>query len=71
MAYGLELGVQPAQPSPWNAVNIEKVVNGFIVRVGCRTFVSKDWDEVNTALGEYWMAPETAKKKYLGEDKVV
>lgn len=43
---------------------IQAVENGFIVRVGCKTFVSKDWAEISQGLEEYWKDPRQAEKKY-------
>ena len=50
-------------PNPQGA-EIRKVANGFIITVGCKTFVSKDWGEVATGLGEYWENPTVAEKKF-------
>lgn len=46
------------------SANIRKVANGFIVEIGCQTFVSKDWTEVSLGLAEYWENPEKARRKY-------
>jgi hypothetical protein len=32
--------------------------------VGCKTFVSKDWNEIAVGLLEYFINPEEAMKKY-------
>lgn len=45
-------------------VGIKKADNGFIVRVGCKTFVETDWDKVQKALSEYWKDPLGAKRKW-------
>lgn len=45
-------------------ITINKVSNGFIVRVGCRTLVSMSWHEVNAALEHYWRNPREAEKIY-------
>lgn len=45
-------------------VKIEKVENGFIVAVGCKKFVAKDWEELSTGLREYWDNPVEARRKY-------
>ena len=50
-------------------VQIAKCENGFIVRVGCKTFISKEWEEVSLGLAEYWKDPVNAKKLYCKEDK--
>lgn len=48
---------------PANAM-IRPVENGFIAEVGCKTFVSQDWEELAAALGEYWKNPMKAEKKF-------
>jgi hypothetical protein len=53
------------QSSPtWYEVHIEKVANGWIVRIGCKTFVSTSWQEITEKLWEYWEDPLTAQKRY-------
>lgn len=46
---------------------IEKVANGFIVVVGCRTFVAASWEEASKGLALYWKDPIAAEKKYVKE----
>ena len=48
-----------------NEVHITKVSNGFIVHVGCQTFVGRDWEEVSGGLDLYWIHPEKAEQLYL------
>ena len=56
---------QAEQPSsPLCDVNISKVSNGFIVIVGCATFVSQDWREIADGLALYWKDPAKAQEKY-------
>lgn len=43
---------------------IRPVENGFIAEVGCKTFVSQDWEEIAAALGEYWKDPQKAEAKF-------
>ena len=43
---------------------IRPVENGFIAEVGCKTFVSQDWEELAAALGEYWKNPTKAEAKF-------
>lgn len=50
--------------STYYDVTITKVTNGFIVRVGCMTFVDKDWKTISIKLGEYWKDPVAAREKY-------
>jgi hypothetical protein len=54
---------QPAA-SRFSEILINKVANGFIVRVGCSTFVALDWKYVATGLGEYFNDPKAAAGKY-------
>ena len=39
-------------------------INGWIVKVGCATFVETDWNKICKALKEYWDNPVKAEKKY-------
>ncbi len=61
---GGELGRanRPIDPSPHiiYPVEITRAHNGFIVRVGCKTFVSKQWSEVAIELGAYYANPSKA-----------
>lgn len=45
-------------------VIIKKVANGFVLEIGCSTFVAKSWSEAATGLGEYFTDPVAAEKKY-------
>jgi hypothetical protein len=47
-----------------HSVTINPVYNGFIVKVGCKTLVSKDWKEISDGLAEYWQDPAAAEKKF-------
>ncbi len=49
----------------WHEVKIEKVTNGFIVKIGCKTFVATSWHDLSKKLGEYWADPKAAEKKYV------
>ena len=51
--------------SKWNSVKIIKVENGFIVNIGCKTFVARSWAQVSDGLIDYWDDPAVAEKKYL------
>ncbi len=54
-----------APPSqPYSNANVRKVENGFILEIGCKTFVAKNWEEASTGLKEYWDDPRAAQKKY-------
>ncbi len=56
--------VIPAPVDLPKSCTIEKVANGFIIVVGCKTLVAKTWDEAARGLGEYWDNPAEAEKKY-------
>jgi len=49
---------------PKRTVNIDKAINGFIVRIGCSTFVAKTWAEASKGLAEYWDDPIKAERKF-------
>ena len=56
-------------PADIYPVSIDMVENGFIIKVGCKTFVSTDWKEAAKALGEYFDKPITAMNKYCYQKK--
>lgn len=58
-------GGPPPLVSKWHSVTIKKVNNGFIVEVGCKTFVSVRWQDVASALANYWTDPNEAERMYL------
>ena len=45
-------------------VEIEKVANGFVVTVGCKTLVFTNQLELNKAMALYWRDPVAAEKRY-------
>lgn len=55
--------VEPVPTCP--EVSIQKVQNGFIVHVGCKTFVSQSWDEVSEGLSDYYAHPAKAIRKWV------
>ena len=58
-------GGPPAPGNRWpKDITISKVANGFIVHIGCKTLVGKDWGEVSNGLDLYWVHPEEAEKLY-------
>ena len=60
------MSISHAPSSRWsNEAVITKVDNGFIVRIGCKTLIGRDWDEVSNGLDLYWVDPEAAEKLYL------
>ena len=48
-------------------VHIQKVANGYVIKIGCATFVETSWDKVQKGIKEYFDDPEKAKKKYYKE----
>ncbi len=48
-------------------VAIRKIANGFIINVGCKIFVAKEWEEVVDGVGLFFKDPEAAYKKYVKE----
>ena len=54
----------PPSYTPWREIHITKVANGFIINIGCKTFIAKTWLEASTGLAEYWIDPMQAEKKY-------
>jgi len=57
--------------SPYQTVGITKVSNGFIVYVGCKTFIAKTWTDVSEALALYYNNPEEARAKYCEDEPTV
>lgn len=45
-------------------VQIKRVANGFVLNIGCQTFVAKTWDDASDGLRDYWKDPVAAEKKY-------
>lgn len=60
-----QLGAQTN--STCHPVKIMKVNGGFIVHVGCQTFVEKDWKELSSKIEEYWNNPIEVEKKYCNK----
>jgi len=54
----------------YQEVKIEKVSNGFIIKVGCLTLVSTSWKEISKGLEEYWEDPEKAEEKFKKKHKL-
>jgi hypothetical protein len=59
----------PVMAGVLNDVSISRVENGFIIRVGCKTFISHSWEEVSAGLGMYFTDPVRAQKVYCKETK--
>ena len=51
----------------YKEVSINKAENGFIIKVGCKTFVETSWDRAQRCLAEYWKDPVAAENKYCGK----
>jgi len=60
---------QPAVPISHFDIILKKVENGFIVNIGCKTFVSQKWDEVADGLKLHFEDPQAAYKKYVDVKK--
>ena len=50
--------------SKYRTVTIDAAENGFVVIIGCKTFVETSWENVSEKLLEYWIDPVAAEKKY-------
>ena len=50
-------------------VRINRVENGFIVHVGCKTFVAHTWDEVSDGLYLFYEDPRAAYDKFVRKKK--
>ena len=55
-------GVIPSKPN--YEININRVENGFIVRVGCKIFCFAEWVLASEALALWFKNPEEAMKQY-------
>jgi hypothetical protein len=47
------------------SINIDPVLNGYIVRVGCQTVVFDNKPALLSALSEYLDKPEEVEKRFL------
>jgi len=54
----------PQRAVPNIRVSIEKAINGFVIKVGCQTFVATNWDDVSNGLKLYWENPKEAQEKF-------
>ena len=58
-------GAPGMNPTPaFQDVVIKKVDNGFILEIGCKTFVETDWGRVAMGLDFYWRDPVGAEKHF-------
>ncbi len=55
-----------ARKNEWREVGILKVENGYVVHVGCKTFVFEKWVDAIQTISDYWNNPKAAEKKYCG-----
>ena len=56
--------------SQFRQVKINKVANGFIVEVGCKTLVADVWEKVADGLSMYFKDPVAAEKKYCAAQEL-
>ena len=58
---------EPPQAVRWHPITIKRVTNGFIVEVGCRTFVKENWRDVVEGITKYWKDPLETEKEYCSK----
>lgn len=51
-------------------VTIRKVNQGFIIQIGCQTFVSTDEKKMFGSISEYFEYPDESEKKYVEKNTV-
>jgi hypothetical protein len=56
--------VQQAATSRNQEVTIQHVENGFVITIGCKTFVAERWSTVANGLDDYWVDPVGAERKF-------
>ena len=61
---GLLTDIYDTTQPKWHTVTIDAAENGFVVIIGCKTFVETSWENVSEKLLEYWIDPVAAEKKY-------
>ena len=52
-----------------NEIQINILENGFIIRIGCKAFVAKTWQEASEGLALYFDIPKEAQLKYCRKEK--
>ncbi len=57
------VGLENTVAGDRQTVSIQYAENGFIVTVGCKIFVAKEWLEVSSKLQGYWENPRKAEKE--------
>lgn len=62
---GWTVAVEAPSVGADQAVTINRVENGYIARVGCKTFVFKTVEELNEALTLYYTDYKAAYEKYV------
>ncbi len=50
-------------------IKIKGVTNGWIVEIGCSTFVSEDKDKMLSEIGKYIEHPEKEEARHMAEAK--
>lgn len=58
-----------AEIPAWYDVQVKKVSNGFIIQVGCKTFVTKTWDEAAIGIAMYFDDPKAARQKFCEDER--
>lgn len=56
---------QPSEIHNGHNLNVQKAVNGFVVSVGCKTFVFASLDDLLEAMRLHYENPGKAYKKYV------
>lgn len=56
----------PVNPEPYvNEIKIQKVLNGYIAKVGCKTVVFEGKEKLLVELARYLSNPAQVEKEYL------
>ena len=50
-------------------IKIEPAINGWIVNIGCSTFVAEDKDTMLKEIGRYIDSPREVEKEYMDKAK--
>lgn len=64
----LGIGIGGVETRERHSVQITHAENGFIVNIGCKTFISKDWLELSSKLQDYWKDPRKAEKSFYDKE---
>ncbi len=63
------IGMQPIEEKCPRDVNIVKVMNGFVVKVGCKNLVFESKDIMLQELSRYYGNPKEVEREYLEKYK--